>query len=79
MQTFTLYETQTHLSQLIEKANKGSSFIIAKAGKPLAKIVPLNDKKDNAFRFGTLKGKIKVSDDFDAPLPAELLNLFEGQ
>jgi len=79
MQTFTLYEIQTHLSQLIEKANKGSSFIIAKAGKPLAKIVPLNDKKDNAFRFGTLKGKIKVSDDFDAPLPAELLNLFEGQ
>jgi len=79
MQTFTLYETQTHLSQLIEKANKGSSFIIAKAGKPLAKIVPLNDKKDNAFRFGTLKGKIKVSDDFDAPLPAELLNLFEDQ
>ena len=77
MQQLNIYEAKTNFSQLIEKVSQGTSFIIARSGKPLAKLVPLNLKQGNGFRFGALMGKIKVSDDFDKPLPDDLLNLFE--
>jgi prevent-host-death family protein len=79
MQQFNIYETKTHLSQLVDQASQGTSFIIAKSGKPLAKLVPLTPQPSNTFRFGTLQGKIKVADDFDAPLPDELLDLFTAK
>ena len=62
----------------MDEANKGETFIIAKAGVPLAKLVPINEVKRKKFKFGALKGKIKVAVDFDAPLPAEVIALFEG-
>ena len=76
MKQLNIYEAKTHLSQLVDQANKGSSFIIARSGKPLARLVPLAAK--NSFQFGTLQGKISCSDDFDAPLPDDLLDLFEA-
>lgn len=78
MQQLNIYETKTRLSQLVEEVSGGSSFIIAKAGKPLAKLVPLETKSGNVFCFGTLKGKIKAAEGFDAPLPDDVLDLFEG-
>ncbi len=78
MQQLNIYEAKTQLSQLVEQVSKGDSFIIAKSGKPLAKLIPLEVKGGKAFSFGTLAGKIKVSDDFDAALPDDLLDLFEA-
>jgi prevent-host-death family protein len=76
-----IYEAKTQLSKLVDKASKGESFVIAKAGTPLARLVPLNDgdRPKKKIAFGSMKGKIWMADDFDAPLPDELLDLFEGK
>jgi prevent-host-death family protein len=75
MKTINIHAAKTHLSSLVEEAAAGEEIIIAKAGKPVARIVAL-EKSDVRKTFGMLKGKIWVSDDFDAPLPAELLKGF---
>ena len=66
MRTVNIHEAKTHLSRLVERAAKGEGFIIAKAGKPLVKVVPL-DRRDAAAprRLGFLEGEIAVPDDFD--------------
>ena len=70
-----LYEAKTELSSLVERAAKGEEIIIAKNGVPMAKLVPL--PKANAKRqLGCWKGKVWMSDDFDDPLPEELLRAF---
>ncbi|MEO8668943.1 MAG: type II toxin-antitoxin system prevent-host-death family antitoxin [Bauldia sp.] len=73
-----IYDAKTQFSSLVDKASKGESFIIAKAGTPMAKLVPLSEGAEpkKKFKFGTMKGKIHVPDDFDAPLPDEVLDLF---
>jgi len=73
-----LYEAKTHLSALVERAAKGESFIIAKAGRPLARLVPLEAPKRNKITFGGMEGQFVVPDDFDDELPEDLLALFEG-
>ncbi len=74
MQTVNIHEAKTHLSRLLEMVSKGEEIIIGKFGKPIAKIVPLtSSKKDRPF--GSQKGKMKVSDDFDA-LPKEIEESF---
>jgi len=65
-------------NRYIEQVSQGSSFIIAKSGKPLAKLIPLSFNNGNGFRFGTMRGMIKIADDFDAPLADDLLDLFEA-
>ena len=67
---------KTHLSALVEEAAAGKEIIIAKAGKPMARLVPLEKKKDVKRTLGMLKGKIWISDDFDDPLPPEVLRSF---
>ncbi len=75
---YNLYEAKTHLSHLIDRAAKGEEILIAKSGVPLAKFVPL--PKSNARRKpGGWEGKIRISDDFDAPLPGDIQSAFEGQ
>lgn len=66
MRVVNIHEAKTHLSRLIERALKGESFIIAKAGKPLVKVVPL-DQSDESLprRLGFLAGEISTPDDFD--------------
>ena len=66
MRTVNIHEAKTHLSRLVERAAKGEGFIIAKAGKPLVKVVPL-DARDSSMprRLGFLAGEIEVPDDFD--------------
>ena len=75
MKTVNIHAAKTHLSSLVEEAAKGEEIIIAKAGKPVARIVAL-EKPDIRKTFGMLKGKIMVSGDFDASLPKDLLRSF---
>ena len=77
-----IYDAKTQLSKLVDKASKGESFIIAKAGTPMAKLVPLSEgaePKKKKFKFGTMKGKITILPGFDDPLPDWLLDAFEGK
>lgn len=76
MGTFNVYAAKTRLSQLIDEAAAGKEVIIARAGKPVAKIVALGGRKR---RLGLLVGKLRVPADFDAPLPPEVQSTFEGE
>lgn len=78
MQTVNIHEAKTNLSRLIEAVVEGDEVVIAKAGKPMVRIVPFAKQK-TPRRLGGLKGKIRIADDFDAPLPDELLAAFEGR
>jgi prevent-host-death family protein len=75
MKTINIHAAKTHLSSLVEEAAAGEEITIAKAGRPIARLVPL-EKPDFRKTFGMLKGKIRVSADFDAPLPPEILRAF---
>jgi prevent-host-death family protein len=79
MKQINLYKAKTELSSLVDKASKGESFVIAKSGIPLAKLVPLHEEKKKKIKFGTMKGEFVVPDDFDDPLPKEILDAFEGK
>lgn len=79
MRTFNIHEAKTHLSRLVDEAEKGDSFIIAKSGKPKVKVVAIDAPKSVAKRrIGFLKGKIKVPDDIKAPFAEEIEKLFYG-
>jgi prevent-host-death family protein len=78
MQMVNMHEAKTHFSKLVDAAANGEEIIIAKAGVPTAKLVGLNPVKPR-LKFGTLKGKMTIPDDFDEPLPDEILKLFEGE
>lgn len=72
MTTLNIHEAKTHLSRLVEEAVAGEEIVIAKAGKPLVRLVPLGREAPKR-RIGALRGQIQIADDFDAPLPAEIL------
>lgn len=76
-ESVSLYEAKTHLSSLVERAASGDEIVITKSGKPRARLVPLEDTRALRKR-GRGKGAWHVSDDFDAPLPDDLLDAFEG-
>jgi prevent-host-death family protein len=77
MTTINIYEAKTQLSRLVEEAAAGRDVIIARGGKPVARLTRLAPPL-RKLRFGVLKGKVKVAKDFDAPLPANVLALFDG-
>ncbi len=77
MTVVNICDAKTRLSRLIEEAAAGHDVVIARGGKPVAQLTRLDSPKRN-LKFGVLKGKIKVSADFDAPLPADVLRQFEG-
>ncbi len=76
MRIVNIHEAKTHFSKLVDSVLHGNEILIAMAGKPVAKLVPITKKPKR--RFGALKGKIKIAKDFDAPLPDEYLADFEG-
>ena len=78
MDTINIHDAKTHLSRIVEDVAAGSEVIIAKAGKPMARLVPLGTPR-RKIRFGLLKGKIRIAADFDAPLPDAILSTFEGR
>jgi len=73
-----IHEAKTNLSRLIEEVTGGAEVVIAKAGKPVAKLVPIG-RGGRVRKPGFLRGKIRIAADFDAPLPTELLDAFEGR
>jgi prevent-host-death family protein len=77
MKLVNIHEAKTHLSRLVEQAGEGEEIVIAKSGEPKAKLVAVKGKKKPRPR-GLMKGKIRIHDDFDAPLPAALLKAFDG-
>ena len=74
---FNIHEAKTHLSKLLLRVIAGEEITIAKAGKPIAKIVPITQKKVSR-KPGSAKGKIWIAPDFNAPLPDDILAAFEG-
>lgn len=70
-----IHEAKTHLSKLLERVSMGEEVIIAKAGKPIAKLVPIPTERPR-FRLGSAKGEFVVPDDFNDPLPKEIEDLF---
>jgi prevent-host-death family protein len=77
MRTVNIHEAKTHLSRLVDRAAKGEPFIIAKAGKPLVKVVPLDAPAAGEMkRLGFMAGLIAVPDDFDTMGAAEIEEMF---
>ncbi len=80
MKTVNIHEAKTHLSRLIEDASKGKPFIIAKAGKPMVKVVAIDAPTGRQVRrLGFLKGEFLIPDDFDQMGRGEIEELFTGE
>jgi prevent-host-death family protein len=75
MTVVNTHEAKTNLSRLLDDVEKGEEIIIAKANRPVARLIPYREAKR---RPGLLKGKMRVADDFDAPLPEEIIRAFEA-
>jgi prevent-host-death family protein len=73
MKTVSIHEAKTQLSRLLRRVSAGEEIIIAKDGKPVARLVPVSDPR----RLGTDKGRFVIPPDFDAPLPDDGLADFE--
>ena len=72
-----IHEAKTHLSRLLERVEQGEEIVIARGGRPIARLVPFT--ADLMPRQpGALQGRIEVADDFDAPLPPDVLAAFLG-
>ncbi len=71
--TVNIFEAKTQLSKLIERVERGEDVIIARAGRPVARLTQLKPKKKRKIRFGALKGKIWIAEDFDDHLPEDFL------
>jgi prevent-host-death family protein len=79
MKAVNIHEAKTHLSRLVDQAAKGEPFVIAKAGKPLVKVTPLDAPvAGQVRRLGFLSGRIAVPDDFDRMGSREIERLFGG-
>jgi prevent-host-death family protein len=77
MPTVNMHEAKSQLSALVEAAIAGEEVVIARAGKPVARLVPYRAQAEPR-RPGGWEGRIWIADDFDAPLPEDLQRLFEG-
>ena len=73
-QQVNVHQAKTQLSKLLAEVEKGHEIVVARDGKPVAKLVPFSARKKNRIAFGDLKGRIWIADDFDAPLPDALLD-----
>jgi prevent-host-death family protein len=78
MPTVNIHAAKSQLSRLLDAAVAGEEVIIARAGKPIARIVPIEPRREPR-KLGILAGKLHVPDDFDDPLPEDIIADFEGQ
>ncbi len=76
MKMVNVHEAKTHLSKLLERVSGGEEIVIARSGKPVARLVPYPHP---ARKPGQLKGKITIGPDFDDPLPEEIMKAFRGE
>ena len=79
MTTVNIHEAKTHLSRLLAKVARGDEVIIARGGKPVARLVPVQKVKRMDQLLGIDKGRLWIAEDFDGPLPEEILAAFEGK
>jgi prevent-host-death family protein len=77
MPTYNMHDAKTHLSRLAERAAGGEEIVIARNGTPLARLVPVEQRKPRELGFW--RGQVWMSDDFDDPLPWEVQKYFEGE
>lgn len=77
-QIVNIYEAKTQLSKLVDLASSGTDVVIARAGKPVARLTSLKEEK-RPIVFGLLEGQGWIADDFNAPLPDDLQAAFEGR
>lgn len=75
---YNLYSAKTSLSKLVDRAAAGEEIVIAKAGRPMARLVPF-ERAARPRRPGGWETGIRIAEDFDAPLPDEILDAFEGR
>jgi prevent-host-death family protein len=78
MDVVNIYEAKTRFSQLVDKAAAGEDVIISRHGRPVARITRLDNGR-TPVRFGLLAGRVRIADDFDAPLPGDVMAGFEGR
>jgi prevent-host-death family protein len=78
METVSIQDAETQLSRLVDQAAAGEEIIIAREGKPVAKLVPLTPRPAKR-NLGILAGNLAIPADFDAPLPQDVLDAFEGR
>jgi prevent-host-death family protein len=76
MEEVSVHEAKTHLSRLLRRVALGEEIIISRGGEPIARLVPATHRRKR--RLGVDRGRFAVPDDFDAPLPDDLLREFEG-
>jgi prevent-host-death family protein len=74
--TYNMHEAKTHLSRLAERAAQGEEIVIARNGRALARLVPIEERRPR--KLGLWKGKVRMGEDFDDPLPWEIQRHFEG-
>lgn len=80
MESINIHEAKTHLSRLVDEAARGKAFVIAKAGKPMVKVIPYTGEEGpTAKRLGFMEGEIAVPDDFDTMGSDEMAELFEDR
>lgn len=77
MTTVNVHEAKTQLSRLLERVSQGEEVVIARHGKPVARLVAVSERPERRVP-GSARGRIVVSEDFDEPLPEEVLKDFEG-
>lgn len=73
-----IYDAKTRLSRLVDRAAQGEEIVITRHGKPVARLVSIEPRQEPR-KLGLLRGRAWISPDFDAPLPEDLLDLFEGK
>jgi prevent-host-death family protein len=78
MKMINMHEAKSQLSRLVDAAANGEEIIISRAGKPIARLGPFTRPRPSR-RFGVLKDEIRISDDFDEPLPDDVIAGFEGR
>ncbi|MGK6316120.1 type II toxin-antitoxin system Phd/YefM family antitoxin [Neorhizobium sp. DT-125] len=78
MKTVNIHEAKTHLSRLVEEAANGEGFVIAKAGKPMVKVVPLGEAPKKKRRAGFLKGYAQIPENFNTMFAKEIEEMFYG-
>ena len=79
MPTVNIYEAKTKLSKLVDEAAAGKDVVISRNGRPVARLVAIQNKRKRMVGFGALEGKGWIADDFDAQLPDKVLAQFEGR
>jgi prevent-host-death family protein len=77
--TVNVYDAKTRLSELLDRAAAGEEIVIARHGRPVARLIAYRPAGRKRRRLGLLAGQLRVPDDFDAPLPDDVLDAFDGR